>query len=82
MKQIRLWISIVASIILLVDWGIMGVKLLDGNYNITVEAYIGLVGLVVLLACAISKVFTDKCPHCGKVHSSTGKYCPHCGKEL
>lgn len=82
MKQVRLWLSIITSIILIVSWGIIGVKIFDGNYNFAVEAYIALGSLIVLVVCGISKVFTDKCPHCGKVRSSTGKYCPHCGKEI
>lgn len=82
MKQIRLWISVLAIAVFVIDWGVLGVKLFNGNYDVTVETYIGAVALVVLLLCAVSKLFTDKCPHCGKLRISNGKFCPYCGKEI
>ena len=82
MKKIRTWVLVITFIIFLIDWGVMGLKLYDGDYNITIEAYIGLVCWVVVLVCIVSKIFTDKCPHCGKLRLSNGKYCSYCGKEI
>ncbi len=82
MKKVRTVALLIAFFSFLVDWGVMGLKLYNGNYNITVEAYIALVCLLIILICAVSKIFTDKCPHCGKIRISNGKYCPHCGKEI
>ncbi|MBE5883052.1 MAG: zinc-ribbon domain-containing protein [Lachnospiraceae bacterium] len=25
---------------------------------------------------------TTRCPHCGKMNQTIGKYCPYCGKEI
>lgn len=72
MKRITTCVLIIALIIFIIDWGIIGVKLLDGDYDIIPEAYIG----------AACKAFASKCPHCGKMIQSNGKYCPHCGKEI
>ena len=82
MKRIRTWAIIITFLVAVIDWGIMGLKIYDGNYNITVEAYIAMACLLVILVCAVSKLFTDKCPHCGKLRVSNSKFCPHCGKEL
>lgn len=82
MKRIRTWVLIITFFVIVVDWGIMGLKLYDGDYNITTEAYIAGVCFIVLLLCAVSKMITDKCPHCGKLRVSNGKFCPYCGKEL
>ena len=81
MKKIRTWVLVISFFVAVIAWGIMGLKLYDGNYNITVEAYITMGCLIVILGCAVSKVFTDKCPHCGKLRVSNGKFCPYCGKE-
>ena len=34
MKRITTWVLIIALIIFIIDWGIIGLKLLDGNYDI------------------------------------------------
>ena len=82
MKKARPWILAIAFLVAVVAWGVMGLKIYDGNYEITTEAYITGACLIVILVCAVSKVFTDKCPHCGKLRVSNGKYCPRCGKEM
>lgn len=82
MRKIRTWILVITFLIAIIDSGVMCLKIYDGDYNIIAEAYIASACLIVILACAIYKVFTDKCPHCGKMRVSNGKFCPHCGKEL
>ena len=82
MKKIAKGLAVISIIVFVIAWCIMGVKLLDHNYLITIEAYIGLVSLVVLGVCAIYIKITDRCPHCGKTKQSFGKYCPYCGKEI
>lgn len=82
MKRIRIWILVIAALILSIDWNVMGIKLFSGNYNITIEACISLICLAIILVCAVSKLLTDKCSNCGKLRVSNGKYFSHCGKEL
>lgn len=76
----RLWLLALA--VFAVDWLIVGLKLLSGNYDITLGAYIALVCVVILALYPLYRAFLNKCPYCGKILSSSGRYCPHCGREL
>lgn len=82
MKKIAKWLAVSSIIAFVVVWGIMGLKILNNNYSITVEAYTGLISFVVFLFCALYAKLTNHCPHCGKAKQSFGKYCPYCGKEI
>lgn len=57
---------VIALIIFIIDWGIIGVKLLDGNYDIITEAYIVAACFGAMLISAVCKAFASKRPHCGK----------------
>ena len=82
MKKIAKWLAVISMTVFVLAWGIMGLKLLDNNYRITVEAYIGLVSLVISFLCIMYVKLTNRCAHCGKLKQSFGKYCPYCGKEI
>ena len=82
MKKIATWSLIIAFIVFLIDWGVMGIKLLDNNYNITVEAHIGLVCYIVIIVCVLIRSFTCRCPHCGKIRVTKGAYCSFCGQKI
>lgn len=76
----RLWLLALA--VFAVDWLIVGLKLLSGNYDITLGAYVALVCVIVMALYPLYRAFSHKCPYCGKILSSSGRYCPHCGREL
>lgn len=82
MKKVATWLLLISLLIFVIDWGVMGLKLFDGNYDIIIEAYIGLICFVTMLICILIRSFSTKCPYCGKIRVSNGRYCPHCGKEL
>lgn len=82
MRKIANWALTIAFIVFLIDWSVMGLKLLDNNYNITVEAYIGLACFIVIIVSVFIRSFTDRCPHCGKIMLIKGTYCSHCGKKI
>ena len=82
MRKIANWALTISFIVFLIDWGVMGIKLLDNNYNITIEAYIGLFCFIVITASIFIRCFTDRCPHCGKIKTSNGEYCSYCGKKI
>ena len=86
MKKVCLWLAIISAIVLFITLGIVGVKLLDGNYDTTVEVIItGIYFVVFLVSVVCYKLNRDRCPHCGKVNDTLlgkSKFCPHCGKEL
>ncbi|MDO4829164.1 MAG: zinc-ribbon domain-containing protein [Clostridia bacterium] len=82
MKKIAAWGLAAALVLFILDWGVLGVKLPGGSYDVLPEAYIGAICFGVMLVCAVCRAFTNRCPHCGKIILSNGKYCPHCGREL
>ena len=86
MKKVCVWLAIISAIVLLITFCIVGVKLLDGNYDTIVEVYVVMVSGVILLGSIVGyKLNGIRCPHCGKINDSLfgkAKFCPHCGKEL
>jgi len=44
-------------------WGVMGLKLLDNNYLITTEAYVGLISLLVFFPCILYVKLANHSPH-------------------
>ena len=82
MKKIMVWLAAISIITFVIDWIIVGLCLLEGNYEITAGAYIGLICLVVFFVCMLYLRFTNRCKHCQKLIQSYGKYCPYCGKEI
>ena len=81
MKKAVSWIFVITMAVLVIDWGIMGLKIFDNDYKIIVEAYIALVCFVLLFICCMHKIFSNKCPNCGKVRWTDGEYCSYCGKK-
>ena len=81
MKKTVLWISIAASVIVFIDLAVMGIKLFNGNYSIKAEAVITLLSLAALFICNIIRIFSHKCPYCGKLLVTNGNFCPHRGKK-
>ena len=82
MKRFMFWLLVTAAAVFVIDWGVVGLKLLSGEYDITVGAYIGLACWIVIIVSVIFRRFSNRCPHCGKYQSGVGKYCTHCGREL
>lgn len=82
MKRIAAWGLVITLILLLIDLGVMGIKLLNGNYDVLTEAYITAACWIVLLVYAAVRLLGNRCPHCGRLMLSNGKYCPHCGREI
>ena len=73
MKKIAAWGLAAALVLFILDWGVLGVKLLGGSYDVLPEAYIGAICFGVMLVCAVCRAFTNRCPHCGKIILSNGK---------
>lgn len=82
MKKIAKWLAAISLAVFVIDWGVMGLKLLDSDYAITAEAYVGLVSFVAFFVCILCVKLQSRCPYCGKWRQSFGKYCPDCGKEI
>ena len=83
MKKFINGIYILAIIVFVIDWGVLGLKIFDGEYEIITEVYIGLVCWIVMILSLLYRKFTmDKCQYCGKLRTTNGKYCSYCGKEI
>ncbi len=82
MKKTAKWLAGISIVVFVIDWAIMGLKLLDNDYLISTEIIIGLFSLAAFWVCMIYIKLTNRCPHCGKTTLSFGKYCPSCGKEI
>ena len=86
MKKVCVWLAIISAIVLLITWGVVGVKLLDHHYDFMVEIYITAVFAVILHGSIVCyKWMSGRCPHCGRINDTLlgkSKFCPHCGKEL
>ena len=75
-----LWIGAIAVFFL--DWAFMGISLLNGDYEIRTAVYLAAACFVVILAGSVYRLWSSRCPYCGKALPLRGKYCPHCGKEV
>ena len=82
MKKAATWGALISFGIALISFVIIGIKLLDGNYEFTVEAYIGAAGFFIMIICGLIRAFSNKCLHCGKTIMDNGEYCSHCGKKI
>ena len=82
MKKAVSWIFVITMAVLVIDWGIMGLKIFNNDYNITVEAYIALFCFVMLFICVIYKIISrSRCRHCGNIRWTDGEYCSYCGNK-
>ena len=83
MKRIMNWLYAIAIAVFVIDWCFVGVKLLNGEYDVTAGAYIGLACIGVMIVYIFYRIASNKCPHCGKVlYHDRVKFCPYCGKKL
>ena len=86
MKKVCVCLAIISAIVLLITFCVVGVKLLDGNYDTIVEAYITGASLIICLGSIVGyKLIGSRCPHCGRINDTLlgkSRFCPHCGKEL
>ncbi|MBE6891190.1 MAG: hypothetical protein E7481_04085 [Ruminococcaceae bacterium] len=82
MRKFMTWLYVASLILFFIDWGIVGVKIFNGNYDIEAFVYVGGVLIVVMIVCYLYRLFSNKCPHCGKLRLSNGDYCSYCGKKI
>lgn len=81
MKKAATWAFWIAVVIVLIAHAIIGLKLLDGDYEFSAEAYVGAAGFFVMFVCSLIRALGNKCPHCGKTIRDNGEYCSYCGKK-
>ena len=81
MKRIASWLAAISIIVFIIAWGLVGLKILDNDYDFITEAYIAYGSLAVFFPVLICLRFANHCPHCGKIKQIVGKYCPYCGEK-
>ena len=82
MKKMMAYLFLVSTLIFIIDWGVMGIKIFDGDYNITFETYIDLICVIIMISCCLYRYYSRKCPYCGKTRVTNGAYCSYCGKKI
>lgn len=82
MKKIISWLTAISIIIFVIAWAMIGLKIFNGDYDITLGTYIALFSIIVFFVCLLYLKVTNRCPYCGKMKHNFGKYCPYCGKEI
>lgn len=84
MKKVATWIIAISVIALTIILTVMGIGVYEMDENtIRTTAYISIPFFVLLLGGLIYiKWGTAKCPYCGKLRLTNGKYCSYCGKEI
>lgn len=82
MKKIAIWTAVISIIIFIITWGVIGVKILNNEFEFMTEAYIAYGSLAIFFASLIYVRCTYRCQHCGKQKMFFWKYCPYCGNEI
>lgn len=82
MKKIAIWLAAISIIVFIIACGLVGLKILDNDYDFITEAYIAYGALAVFFLALICLRFANRCPHYGKTKQTFGKYCPYCGEKI
>ena len=81
MKKIATWLAVISAIVFVIAWGIGGLMIYENNYESNAWAYVGMVAIIIFF-CSLIYLKMTRCPYCGKMNETFGKYCPYCGKEI
>jgi len=83
MKKLLPWVIAGATAVFVIVWGTAGILIFENDYEQAQPfLHAGGAACAVLCAALLGKVLTNKCPHCGKIRRTRGKFCPYCGKEI
>ncbi len=81
MKKVAICLAIISIIVFVFAWSIGGIMIFNNDVANYTWVYVGLVAFIIFF-CSLICLKTTRCPHCGKIKQSFGKYCPYCGKEI
>lgn len=82
MKKVATWIMWITFVIAIIVWGIMGVKIFEGDSEFYTEVCIGTVCYLIIIICILIRAFGNKCPHCSKTIMDNGEFCSRCGMKI
>lgn len=81
MKKVATGLAVISMIVFVIAWGIGGLMIFNNEFENYAWVYVGLVSIVIFF-CSLIYLKTTRCPHCGKMSQTFGKYCSYCGKEI
>ena len=84
MRRFLQWLKWISFAAFLIDWGVLGIELSEGNSG-SAAAYIGAVCFAVLFLSILILTLTNRRPYCKRIlplNLNRSHYCPHCGKKL
>ena len=81
MKKAVAWLAVILLTIFVVSWGVGGIMLFNGDFDNFAWVYIGFASIMIFFNCLIYLKIT-RCPHCGRINRTRGKFCPHCGQSV
>ena len=58
MKKILKWSLVIIFVVLLIDLGIIGIKIFSHDYDVILESYIGYACFLMLAVCGILMLFS------------------------
>ena len=84
MKKAAIWVAVISALAFVIVWAVLGVNIMNNDYEaVTPLTYAGMGCLIVLLvSLVVLRWHSWKCPHCGKIRWTNGRFCAHCGKEF
>ena len=88
MRRFLQWLKWISFAAFLIDWGVLGIELAEGNSGsaaVVAAAYIGAVCFAALFLSILILILTNRCPYCKRIlplNLNRLHYCPHCGKKL
>ena len=84
MKKAAIWAAVISGLAFVIVWAVLGVNIVNNDYEaVTSLTYAGMGCLIILLvSLVVLRWHSWKCPHCGKVRWTNGRYCSYCGKEI
>lgn len=81
MKKVAIWTAVLSGITFVVTWLIVGLQILDGDYEIQTAVGLAVVFLLILFISVAYLRLSRRCYYCGRLLHLYGKYCPYCGKK-
>ena len=61
MKKVTVWIMVFSVLTFLISWGVVGVKIMNGDYDFAIEAYIALGAMLIYFGCSICRAVGNRC---------------------
>jgi len=84
MKKAAVVIAVLSILAFVIVWGVLGLNIMNNDYEaVSPLTYAGIACLALfLISVLVLRWGSWKCPHCGKLRMTNGRFCSYCGKEI